>query len=95
MLGKIYLKESNITLLYWHNFPPHVSNTACLLLSTLLIPEWEPSLLPQCSIHGAAVKALTSVIAGSFHILSGQLQSGQLDAMFVGHGHRVPGIFDS
>lgn len=93
MLDKRYLK---VLLLYrtGTNFP-HGSNGDCLLLPTLLIPEWESSLLPQCAIHRAAVETLTSIVTGCLHILSGQLKSRKLDALLLSHGHRVSGIFDS
>lgn len=66
-----------------------------LLLAALLVPEFEPRLLSQSTVHRAAIKTLTSIIPGSFHVTTSQLEARKIDAEFLGHIHCVLGILDS
>ena len=61
---------------------------------TLLIPELQPSLLTQDSIHGTAIQTLTRICPSSFHVLLCYFQPRQLDIMVLGHGSGMFCVLD-
>lgn len=63
-------------------------------LSALLVPKLQARLLPQDSIHGAAIQAFARVLPRRHHVLPRNLQTRQTDILFVGDGKRVIGVLD-
>lgn len=60
----------------------------------LLIPKLQTRLLPQDSIHGAAIQAFPRVLPRRQHVLPSNLQPRQWDIMLLGDGKRMIGVLD-